>query len=187
MSDRTDELIAYIVHKQGGVKGRVVLAKLVYMVDLEARGWLGHPISTMEYVRDHGGPYDRAFEEHTEHAKDAVRISWEAVHDYNVCVHEPVGSMPNVSFSPAERLVIDRTLAEYGGMSRRELLEDVVYETRPMKGAVGRPVGTPLEMGAEDFALKKKYGIDFEQIAASVDEMRAGKRVDVSTLIPPGR
>jgi hypothetical protein len=183
LQDRTDELIACIVHKLGAVRGRVILAKLVYMADLEARGWLGHPLSSLEYKRDHGGPYDRAFEEHAKHVVDLVRMTWEPVIDYNVCTHEAMGRLPKLSFAPEELLVIDRTLAQYGAMSRREILEDVVYQTGPMKRAAQAELGAPLDMEPENFALKRKYGLDFRQVAESLDDIKAGRVSSVTDLL----
>lgn len=175
--DRTAQLLAFIVHKLGGVDGRVRLIKLAYMIDLEARGWLGRPISSLTYRREPMGPHDKDLEKHLINANEHVDVQMVAMGSYVGYSHRPRGAAPDVEFNGAEIMVIDKVLSEVGDLSRRQLVEDVVYQTPPMKRAIAENVaiGTPLDMEAENNGLRKRFNVDFIQLAASMADKRAGR------------
>src|SRR3990172_4747017 len=64
---KTAQVLKFFAQQYGhpGVP-RKRLAKLVYMADVLARQYLGHPITEFEYIKDHYGPYARSLPDYAE-------------------------------------------------------------------------------------------------------------------------
>jgi hypothetical protein len=54
---RNAQVLRYLLEVAPGV-GHTKLAKFAYLADLEARKYLGGPVSEFRYVRDQHGPFD---------------------------------------------------------------------------------------------------------------------------------
>ncbi|MCI0589798.1 MAG: SocA family protein [Planctomycetes bacterium] len=178
--DRTRQVVAYFIERLSGSIGRTRLAKLVYMADLEARRYLGHPISTLRYRVDHFGPFDaRIFKEldalkaRGEVFEDRIQTSegapWYKYRARTARAH---------AFTRGEEAILTHVLTRYGEKDLRDFLDDVIYATTPFVRVRRKPRGTPLPMESVDNEAKRRLGgIDLERVLLAEEEARAGKTI----------
>lgn len=180
-----DELVAFFANQCGddGTLGRTRLMKLMYLADYESRRYLGKPISGINYVWHHYGPYDRTLQARINKLKRSKVITETPVlypngrEGYLYCR----GAMrAPISFTPAQVEIISYVARKYSQVELRELLDDVVYKTEPMQKALkeGRKAkGKPLDMGSVNGAKSADFTVPFEELLTRSASVRAGRFV----------
>lgn len=181
--DRTARLLHYFVHRFSGRLGRTQLVKLLYLVDHEARRFLGRPITDLTWRRHTFGPWSDAFKRLSLELREEGWIEERRVCYATAIGHAVVdlrGQADLSDLSPAERLVVE-TVAEKFGTTPLELLLRFVYATAPMKGARR---GERLAMEALDGAAAQGLGgLDLESVARGLDDARAGRVRSAEALV----
>jgi hypothetical protein len=180
---KNEEIVKYIVERLSGKVGRVRLMKYLYLADLEARRYLGRPLSTFRYRLDKFGPFDpaiyRVLESLTREGLIAQdQYPWQGsvgfvYHDSR----EPV----IFSLSPAERHILEYVMGRFHTVEMDRLLEDIVYETSPVKGA---KVGRVLNMDKVNNEMSRKLkGIDLERILHAEQQLQEGKYTTLDQIL----
>ncbi len=134
---RNAQVLRYLLDADPGV-GRTKLAKYAYLADLEARKYLGQPISRFRYIFDRHGPFDsKAFFAATKELQQAGLATESEVVVGAYVEHrlEPTNRAVEYDFSLAEAKVLAYVAETYLSTNARELCEDVVYKTKPMQQA----------------------------------------------------
>jgi len=179
---RNAELVKFFAQAYPGIP-RTRLVKFIYMADVLAREYLARPLSTLSYRRDKYGPYDPAVDDVVEeliaagHAEErregwgfgAIGGAYKRLYD----LHRPVA----FSFSLPESAVLDYIVTNYVKMGWKEFLNDVVYESPPVKSTPRK--GTPLPMESLDGAGTARVGFRLDEVLQAEE---AGRRGDVVTL-----
>lgn len=181
---REAQLVAFFVTKCAGKRslGRTQLMKLLYLADYEARRYLGRPISDLEYVWHHFGPYHDRFgaalatleASHVVHEESMIYPTGQQGYRYSP------GESPDVSygFSPIEIEILRYVCTTYSELKLQALLGDVVYETEPMQAAKERNArGDKLDMDMVNDQKRFAYGIPFEELYSRIQNARAGNVV----------
>ena len=171
---RNAQVLRYLLDADPGV-GRTKLAKYAYLADLEARKYLGRPISEFRYIFDRHGPFDaKAFFAATEELQQAglATESQVAIGAYVEHSLRPTNRALEYGFSLPEARVLDYVAKTYLSTNARELCEDVVYKTEPMQKA--RP-GKPLPMSQVSRTPGDRLGFDLERMLAGEDSEEAGR------------
>lgn len=180
---RNAQVLRYLLDAAPGV-GHTKLAKFAYLADLEARRYLGQPISTFEYKRWHFGPFDPSFYA----AKDELvgagfatsRKEW--IGNYQGHCLEPTPAAVEYDFSLAEAEVLRYVAQTYMSMTARGLCDDVVYETEPMKNeGVGMWDHLPVE--ALNNSAKDKLGFKLQRMLDGEASAKAGRTRSASTVM----
>lgn len=186
--DRADRLIAYFVNKCEEAPGRTRLVKLLYLTDYHARRALGRPISELEYIWYHYGPWDVSFPHRLQHLSELGLITQEVIpfDSGKVGYKYHAGSTGSIAFdfSEAEEAVLTFVCREYSTGPLRDLLEDIVYQTEPMQIAKERGArNEPLAMDIVNNDQADALGIDFEELVRRSSAARAGKTFSTEELI----
>lgn len=179
-----DELVSYFVERLSGRLGRTMVLKLLYLSDLEARRYLGRPISSLTYVLHNHGPFDAEIYRALDRLASAGEIEEEAVAYPSATGYRYHCRAPGRirHFSPADEAILSFVLRSYIGKSLESVLE-VVYNTRPMKEVEGAPIGTPIPLQSVNDEMRLALGgIDLESALAAEDNVREGKTVPWATL-----
>lgn len=171
---RNGQVLRYLLQVAPGI-GHTKLAKFAYLADLEARKYLGCPISGFVYVYDQHGPFDstRFF-----NALDELKESGFVTENQIPCGQYvgfemfPTGSVVEFDFSHAEAEVLRYVAETYLSKTARDLCDDVVYKTEPM---VGAKVGKPLPMDKLNRDPKDKLGFSVERMLAGEASAAAGR------------
>lgn len=179
---REEQMLAFFVQNCSGHVGRTQLIKFLYLADYEARRYLGRPISSVSYEWYHYGPYDKQF---------PSRIS--ALRSAGVIVEEPVeypngmqgyiyvaGDSPvELSFAEEELAVLHHVCTTYSRRSLQSLLDDIVYETEPMKRARAKDArNQPLDMSVVDSTCRFNLGIPYDSLMKRRASAKRGEVVD---------
>ena len=171
---RNAQVLRYLLDADPGV-GRTKLAKYAYLADLEARKYLGRPISEFRYIFDRHGPFDaRAFfaaKEELQRAGLAIE-SEVALGSYVEHSLKPTDCALEYNFSLAEARVLEYVAKTYLSTSARVLCDEVVYKTEPMQKA--KP-GKPLPMGQMDRDRGDDLGFDLDRMLAGEESAEAGR------------
>jgi len=175
-------LLKYFVQQYPGIP-RKRLVKLVYMADIISRQFLGRPISTFAYRLDKFGPYDPAIEDAVAElvaaglAREDVtwedNINWKRLRDSG----RPIA----FDFTPGESEILAYTAKNYLNMPMPELLDDVVYETSPMKEA--EVFRAPLRMELVDNEGRKAVGFDLEAVIRAERQAEAGNHATLGAFL----
>jgi hypothetical protein len=179
---REEQLIAYFVKTCGRPVGKTRVMKLLYLADYESRRYLGRPISAIPYVWYHYGPYDKRFD------------SWlTTLKEHGVVTERDLTTVPGVqgsfyspgkadleySFSPVELEILAYVRRTYANRRLRSLLDDIVYQTEPMKHAQAKDSwGKPLKMEMVDNAVGSQFRTPYEEL------LRRSRRALAGALIP---
>lgn len=134
---RNAQVLRYLVEVAPGV-GHTLLAKFAYLADLVARQYLGVPISEMRYRYDNHGPFD---------AVGFYRARDELVEE-GFITHEPteIGGYAGFEMhatrravkydlSEAQKEILQFVARKYASWTARDICDQVVYTSRPMKDA----------------------------------------------------
>ena len=171
---RNAQVLRYLLQIAPGI-GHTKLAKFAYLADVEARKYLGRPISTFVYFFDQHGPFDsrRFFRALSELKRlDFATENEVPCGQYLGFEIFPTARVAEFDFSHAEAEVLLYVAATYFSKSARDLCDDVVYKTEPMLGAkAGRPL--PMDMLNRD--PKDKLGFSVERMLAGEASADAGR------------
>jgi hypothetical protein len=130
------DLIAYVVAQsrdRGITLNRTRLVKLLYLIDVERGRARGNPLTGVEWVFFHYGPY--AFElVDTLDAMEGSELnaqSWKS----NVLYRGAPGAPDGSEWPAGTKTVVDRVLERFAPLELNDLLDYVYFHTGPMKAA----------------------------------------------------
>jgi hypothetical protein len=169
------QVLKFFAQQYRGIP-RKRLVKVVYETDLIAREYLGAPVTTFEYRLDQFGPYcpeipaavnelvasGLAWTKEIEATEDGP--GWKKLYDS--------GQRVIFDFTLAENEILAYVAANYLNMPMLELLNDVVYETKPYKAA--RQFHERLAMEIVDNEGRRLAGFDLDRIIKAEQQARAG-------------
>ena len=142
---RTAQVLRYLLQVAPGV-GPHRLAQYVYLADLEARRYLGRPLSELEYVFTPRGPFDSsgfAAAMKELEALGLVRENQIPCGTYVATELVPTNTPIEFGFTAPEAEVLRYVATTFLSGSTRDLSDDIVYGTEPM---VDAEPGKPLPM-----------------------------------------
>lgn len=170
-----ETVVWYLIDHVPGA-GRSQVVKLLYLVDLESRRYLGRPLSNAGYTWCEQGPFDKCIHDALEALcaqgrieKSDVPFPNETVAYRYHCVYTPQ-SWP---LADEELAILNLVVNRYGSMELRDLLDDVVYQTRPLVEAFRHQAyGQPLQMDLVDEEARVP-GLELERVWRSYRELNA--------------
>jgi hypothetical protein len=176
MADTIAALICYLVERYPHV-GRTQIVKFLYLVDLEARRHLGHPVTDLEYIWHNHGPFDYAILERIRWLKTAGFIAGAYVQYSNGSEGWQFRANPDktipLSIPDEEQAIVHYVFEKVMGRSLKNLLNDV-YKTRPMLDAKERGAHQKkLRMGLVNNEAVRA-GEDLHTIGRAIQEAKAG-------------
>lgn len=172
---RNAQVLRYLLDASPLGIGRTKLAKFAYLADLEARQYLGRPISGFRYVFDRHGPFDgTAFFAAKDELREAglATESEVSVGPYREHSLQPTDKALEYDFTLAEARVLEYVARTYLSTSARELCDEVVYKTEPMLKA--KP-GKQLPMDQVNRMRGDGLGFDLERMLAGEESAAAGR------------
>lgn len=177
MPSQVGRVIRYFVDRLPNI-GRTLVVKYLYLADLESRRYRGKPLTDLDYIWYDHGPFDSEIYAQLDILRQGNFIKQE-------CVQYPNGKygyqyaagdnpLPD-ELAPDERAILDAVVEQYGAMSLQALLDDVVYQTKPMLDAK--------ERNARDGQLRMELvdnearipGLELERMHAAVRHLDEGK------------
>lgn len=183
--DRTREILCYFIERLSGSIGRTRLAKLVYMADLEARRYLGHPVSTLRYRVDNFGPFDAKLFKELEILKDRGEVFEERIQtsEGKPWYRYRSRTVRSHSFTRGEEAILTYIVSQYGEKNLRDFLDDVIYATTPFVRVMKKARGTPIPMEIIDNEARERLGgVDLEKVLLAEEEARAGKTTPLEAV-----
>lgn len=185
-SPRTCQALHYLVSHLSDAAGRTKLVKLLYLADLEARRVLGRPLTEMQYRWWEYGPWDEQFAlcEASLKSRNLIQVETYPYQSYYGSFYVPLGDMM-YTFADDEVAVLDYLVKTFGKKGRKELVEEIVYQTPPMKDAVAREAyGKPLRMEIVDNEDFDQHGIALADILEGERRLRAGLGINATKRVP---
>lgn len=178
---RNAQVLRYLLEIAPGL-GHTKLLKFAYLADLEARRYLGYPISAFRYRRYTHGPFDAAFytakDELVNGGFATTSVTW--IGNYQGHCLQPTPSPVEYEFSTGEAEVLRFVADAYLSMSARQLCDDVVYETEPMQGV---QMMDDLPMERLDRKPDDPFGFDLERMLRSEQSAQAGRVRPLKTAL----
>jgi hypothetical protein len=178
---RNAQVLRYLLGIAPGL-GHTKLLKFAYLADIEARRYLGRPISTFRYLRYTHGPFDPQFygakDELLEGGYASSTTKW--IGNYQGNCLEPTPAPVEYEFSTSEAAVLRFVADSYLTMSARQLCDDVVYETEPMKDA---QMMEELPMDSLNRKPDDPLSFDLERLLASEQSAKNGKVRPISKAL----
>jgi hypothetical protein len=171
---RNAKVLRYLAEKAPGV-GRIHLIKFAYLADYEARRYLGHPITEFRYVRYNHGPWDQSFYAALEELKSHGLLREETIEFPNKIAsyrYEATGPAVEYDFSEEDEAILVHVAETYIAWGAKELCDDVVYQTTPMKANV--PMNEPLPMDELNNTEHEELGFDLQRMLAGEKSVKAG-------------
>lgn len=169
------QMVKFFVGRSRHGIGRTKLFKLIYLADLEARKLMGKPISDFEYHWHRHGPFDADIYDAAKELEDGEHAHTQQINHGGGYVESKLiddeGLVP-FDFSAAEFEIINFVAARFMAVPLRNLLDNVVYESRPMKEVEAR--GDRLDMEAVDNHDRRRIGFDFEEVVQADTDARGG-------------
>lgn len=176
---RNAQVFKFFAQQSPGIP-RKHLAKMAYMADLISRQYLGHPISTFNYILYLYGPYPV---ETAETVNELVTQELaRSVAERRGTPYDPApkrlydaGKAVVFDFSRGENEILAFVVRSFLKMDTEELVEDVVYETEPFRRVVeqGR-LKAPLDMDIVNGQGTDEVGFDLERVLAATAQAEAG-------------
>lgn len=159
--------------------GRTRMIKLLYLADLEARKATGKPITDLEYIWHHHGPFDKKFFDAIGELQAAKQAQPQVI-DYGSGMVEKRlinvdGDWLPETLDDAECAILEYVANRYMAVKLRDLLDEVVYKSRPMREVGHR--GETLPMDIVDNASARRAGFDFAEVIAIERAMLDGEYV----------
>ncbi len=170
---RNAQLVKFFAQQYRGIP-RKHLVKVIYMADLLAREYLGKPISSFTWYRYKHGPYDKRIEDAVSElvAADLVEDTkdpwWRGAYHRVLDSHQPIP----FDFSLGELAVLDYVNTNYVRMNTDELVNDVVYKTKPFVSTNRH--NELLPMDAVNHSGTKRVGFRLEEVLLAEQEARRG-------------
>jgi len=185
--DLTPAVLRFLISHLSGHVGRAQLLKLVYLADVEARRYLGRPLTSLRYTWQPGGPSDKAFDRHLEVLRTEGSIIDEPV-AWRASVSAPlyafIGPLEATPFTRGEEAVLSYITRSYADTKLGALIDEMIEASEPMRLArrAARP-GARLAMSTEDNKDREEYGgVDLERLLESEARMRAGEGRDLDEV-----
>lgn len=172
---RNARVIRFLVEQAPGV-GRTRLIKFAYLADLESRHYLGRSITDFHYIRYTHGPWDKGFYGVVAELTAEGLLREERIEFPNGTVgyrYEATGSRMDYGFSPEDAVILAHIAETYAVYGARELCDEVVYQTEPMKAEV--EMNGELPMDAENKAEQDELGFDLRRMLAGEKSVREGR------------
>lgn len=173
MANRVAQLIRYFVKHVPGA-GRTQIVKFLYLSDHEARRYLGRPLTELRYRWDRFGPFDpeilRQLERLTQEGfLCRTEYGFQGTPAYSYTATDtPIAQ----EFSKAESVILGTIVDRFGTVPLGNLLDDVVYQTRPMLEAQRR--GQRLRMELLDNE-ERIPGAELERVVRAVEQLDRGE------------
>ena len=174
---RNAQVLKFLIQRKEDGIGHIRLSKMAYMADLEARKYIGHPITEFAYIYDKFGPFDAKGFYPALSELENKKLSYEEVkplaHDKIMrLVHDVSGGAVRFELPIAERRILRWVFESYVETDTRELLEDIVYETPPMEEAIK---DNPLNMDMVNNVEKSRLGVHLEDALRAEQEIAEGR------------
>jgi len=172
------DAVRFIIAKFPGGVGKTQLMKMLYLADLEAHRFIGRSITGISYRWHDHGPFSSMLYRSIDLLKSGLEID-EA--QYTSSHGGPASKftyrgIPSIShLDEIQQILLASVIDEYGKTPLSELLEDIVYKTKPMEIAKAKNDRTsPLEMNAVDHEGSRKYGgVDLYRLIKGETEARS--------------
>lgn len=145
-------VILYLIERLNGVLGKTHLQKMLFLVDLLSVKKFKKPITSLEFEKNHFGPFSYEVSSYIDHLEQKGLI---AVKEFPFSNGEPKtyvrfyynnkSSMKKVLFQEVDTekiVLLDDIISSYGNVSLQEIL-DVVYKLESVKNS---DLHKPLEM-----------------------------------------
>ena len=171
MPNTVARLIRYFVERYPGA-GRTRIVKFLYMADHEARRYLGRPLTDLRYRWDHHGPFDAeiqrqlnslGFNGYIKEEKHEREYVW-----YNYFATDIALPCP---LKKEELTIVEHVIQSYTSLKLDVLLEEIVYQTRPMLEATTR--GELLDMDLVNNEARVP-GLELERMIGAFEELASG-------------
>jgi hypothetical protein len=178
-------LIRYFLELSPGA-GRTDVVKFLYLSDVEARKYLGKPISHLNYILYDYGPFDSDIYFHLDDMEAAGAINCERYSYKNTtCYRYSVTKLDtDRPFRKEEMLILDSIADAVRRTPLKDLLSDIVYQTEPMLDAKARelPSGSRLRM---DLVNNKGRipGLELEKMLGAISDLDEGKGVPLEKFL----
>lgn len=172
---RNAQVLRYLLEAGPGV-GHTKLAKFAYLADLEAWKYLGEPISEFKYVLDRHGPFDaRRFFSALKELEEGGYATRSTVQcgPYQGYEVQPTGKPVEYDFGVADAALLSYVATAYLSIPAKDLCEDVVYQTEPMKKV--KKVGERIPMEKVKKHPDDKLGFRLERMLAGEQSAEAGR------------
>jgi hypothetical protein len=179
---RNAQVLKYFAQQHTRGIGRMRLQNLAYLADLEARRYLGKPVTTFEYTWSNNGPLDDGLYAAIDEIErlglaSQIEIPWPSYVEHRLV---DAGKAVPFTFTAPESAVLSFVADKYLDSPLARLLSEVVYETRPMQD-VGRK-GDRLPMEIVDNEGRNELGYDLEAVLEAEKEMEQGRFTTASAL-----
>ncbi len=151
------------------------LVKLAFMADVLSRQYLGKPISSFVYIKDHFGPNARELPQFTGELA-TMGLSFECTERDGVRTTirlQDSGQAIEFGFSRGETEILGYVVKNYLTMDIGEFIDAVVKKTEPFLAATFE--GEELPMSMIDGSGREQVGFDLEAILAAEHEAIDGK------------
>lgn len=179
---RNAQVLRYLLQVAPGI-GHTKLAKYAYLADLEARKYLGRPISSFKYFFDRHGPFDSGgFFAALEELKTLGFVTESEIPCGQYAGFEmlPTSLATEFDFSRAEAEVLGYVAATYLSKTARDLCDDIVYKTEPMLKA---KAGRALPMDMVNRVRGDQLGFNLERMLAGEASVAAGRTRPLAELM----
>lgn len=182
---RNAQVLRHFLALSPGGLGRTKLVKLAYLADLEARKLLGRPITSFAYYFHHHGPFDAAIFDAMDELKGRGYAIPQEI-DYGdgmiekrLVTRDPAAAAEG-DLDSVESAILDYVAKRYMATKLRDLLDEVVYKSRPMRAVETRGQRLPMEM--VDNTTRQRAGFDFAAVIEAENEILSGKYVTPEDL-----
>jgi len=175
-------MLRYLLQVAPGI-GHTQLAKFAYLADLEARKYLGRPISGFTYFFDQHGPFDSdGFFGAIGELKSLGFIAENQIPCGQYTGYEmlPTSQAAEFDFSPSEAEVLRYVATTYLSKTARDLCDDIVYKTEPMMEA---EAGKPLPMERMNRTPGDQLGFSLERMLAGEASAAGGRTRPLAELM----
>lgn len=169
-----NDLILYFVDRLPN-SGRTQIVKYLYLADLESRRHRGQSLTNLIWIKHNHGPFDSRILS----ALDALRTRKLLIEEHIEYPNGFQGSLyrtsrtPKIAFDDATQSILDVVVKQYGALGLRQLLDDVVYESKPMQSAVEKHA---LDMSCVDNEAAI-HGISLEDAWKGFRDTQEGRTV----------
>jgi hypothetical protein len=181
----TADLILYFLARVPGA-GRTQIVKFLYLADLESRRCLGRPLTDLKYIWGDFGPFDQRIYDCLDQLRKSGKVTEEqypssyggTAYCYRTCAGQPQEPATKVV-----ALILEKVVTDIQGVPLRNLLDDVVYQTKPMLDANNRGArGQPLRMELVDNELVIP-GLSVERAWEGLHQLEAGQSRPLSEIL----